>query len=367
VECFEKKSDRNEGRTYKAFFRAEGDTGFDMLAGIFYLISRYEEYLPHKKDNYGRFSHESSVAFKNNFLDLPLINIWLEEFRILLAAKNPLFEKQNSAFQFQPTYDIDMAWSFLNKGLKRNAGAFLLSMASFKFRSISNRIKVLRGKMKDPFDAYEWMDQIHEHYKLRPVYFFLAARDKSRYDKNIDPDEPAFQLLIQKLARHYQVGIHPSWASGDMPALLIREKQDLEKISRQQIHSSRQHYIRFQLPQTFQRLGVIGITDEYSMGYGSINGFRASVASSFFWYDLKHEESTSLQIHPFCFMDANAYYEQKQSPEESLEEMLKYFQRIKEVNGKMITVWHNSFLGTGKEFRGWREVYQRFLESVMTA
>jgi len=55
------------------------------------------------------------------------------------------------------------------------------------------------------------------------------------------------------------------------------------------ITQSRQHYIRFNLPEGYQRLIAAGITDDYSMGYGSVNGFRASVASSFYWYDLEKE------------------------------------------------------------------------------
>jgi hypothetical protein len=100
------------------------------------------------------------------------------------------------------------------------------------------------------------------------------------------------------------------------------------------------------------------------MGYGSINGFRASIASSFYWYDLKQEEQTQLLVHPFCFMDANAYYEQKLSAEEALQEMILYYQAVKDVNGTLITIWHNNFLGTDREFEGWREMYRRFVEMV---
>jgi len=100
------------------------------------------------------------------------------------------------------------------------------------------------------------------------------------------------------------------------------------------------------------------------MGYGSINGFRASIASSFYWYDLKNEEVTQLLIHPFCFMDANSFYEQKQSPEEALREMVHYHQVVKEVDGTLITIWHNSFLGTATQLKGWKEVYQEFVSSI---
>ena len=60
------------------------------------------------------------------------------------------------------------------------------------------------------------------------------------------------------------------------------------------------------------------------MGYGSINGFRASVASSFYWYDLEKEEATTLRIFPFCFMDANSYYEQRQTTAQAMTELMRY-------------------------------------------
>ena len=40
---------------------------FDIFASSFYLISRYEEYLPHVKDIFGRYTAEQSLAFKHNF------------------------------------------------------------------------------------------------------------------------------------------------------------------------------------------------------------------------------------------------------------------------------------------------------------
>ena len=143
--------------------------------------------------------------------------------------------------------------------------------------------------------------------------------------------------------------------------LLKKEKELLEAMSAQEIIKSRQHYVRFNMPEGYQRLVTAGITDDYSMGYGSINGFRASVASSFYWYDLEKEAQTSLRIHPFCFMDANSYYEQKQNAEQAYEELIYYYTACKVVNGTLITIWHNNFLGTAKEFKGWQEVYEKFI------
>jgi hypothetical protein len=98
------------------------------------------------------------------------------------------------------------------------------------------------------------------------------------------------------------------------------------------------------------------------MGYGTTNGFRASVAASFYWFDLEKNETTPLQLYPFCFMDANAFYEQKLSAMQAYEELRRYYTSIKKVNGLMITIWHNTFLGTDINFKGWREVYELFMK-----
>jgi hypothetical protein len=43
---------------------------------------------------------------------------------------------------------------------------------------------------------------------------------------------------------------------------------------------------------------------------------------------------------------------------------MQYCQTIQAVHGKMITIWHNSFLGTAAEFQGWREAYEQFVATV---
>ena len=171
--------------------------------------------------------------------------------------------------------------------------------------------------------------------------------------------------LVKKHTALYEIGIHPSWQSNAKVSLLKTELEWLAEMSGiKHITVSRQHYIKFSLPGTFRTLIEAGIHNEYSMGYGSINGFRASVACSYFWYDLEKEVQTSLRIHPFCFMDANSYYEQKQNTAQAYEELMHYYNVCKAVNGTLITIWHNNFLGTAGEFKGWKEMYERFIAQV---
>jgi hypothetical protein len=355
IDCFEFNYN-------KAFFQTSGDFPFDIFAASFYLISRYEEYLPHEKDKYGRYTHVGSLAFREGFLQIPLVNIWIQEFRKALQKKFPNLLFRHLSFKFIPTYDIDIAYSYLHKGWKRNAGGFLRSVVKGQWTGFRDRVEVLFRKKKDPFDSYEWLDSLHLYCRLRAYYFFLVAREQKSYDKNISPDNQAFQNLVQYHSKGYTIGVHPSWQSGDDESLLKEEIELLEFLSEKEILHSRQHYIRIQLPLTYRRLLKTSVEKDFSMGYGSVNGFRASVASSYYWYDLEHDQESGLMLFPFCFMDANSYYEEKCNPQQALAELMHYYHAVKKINGLMITIWHNNFLGTDPEFAGWREVYEVFLK-----
>jgi hypothetical protein len=347
----------------KVFFPTpDSDFPFDVFAATFYLIARYEEYLPHRKDFYGRYDHTESLAWREQFLDIPLVNYWLEDLKNALKKvfTDTFFYRRS--FKFIPTYDIDIAWSYRHKGFVRNAGGAVRSILQNDWTGVKERVAVLRQKQRDPYDSYEWLDALHLYCRLRPYYFFLVAEQQQKYDKNIPPSKKPMQELIRYHSEKGIVGIHPSWQSSDDPRLLKQEIGWLEFITGETIVHSRQHFIRLNLPQTYRHLIAAGIQKDFSMGYGTVNGFRASVASSFYWYDLEKEETTSLMVFPFCFMDANAFYEEKLAPHQALAALMRFYQVIKQVNGMMVTIWHNNFLGTAQLYKGWKEVYEIFLK-----
>ena len=351
IDCFE-----TDG--YKAFFKTSAsDFQFDIFAASFYLLSRYEEYLPHEKDIYGRYSHENSLAFKNNFLHKPLINIWINDLTLRLknTFENIIFHPP--VFKAILTYDIDIAWSYQHKGFFRNIGGFLKNPSA-------ERLSVMLRIKKDPFDAYDFIDKLHEQKQLSVLYFFLVADNVSKYDKNISPNKASMRELIKAHSNKYPIGLHPSWKSNNNITILKKEKAYLEEIANKQILNSRQHYIQFSLPDSFEKLIKAGINNDFSMGYGSINGFRASFAGSFYWYNLAAEKMTRLKLFPFCFMDANSHYEQHQNTKDAFAELMHYKNECEKVNGLFISIFHNNFLGTDKKFNGWKEMYEAFISQL---
>jgi hypothetical protein len=331
----------------KVFFSSKGDIPFDIFSASFFLLSRYEEYLPHKKDAYGRFAHKESLAYKEDFLGIPLVNLWMQSFDRLLKEKFPAYEPAISRFRFIPTYDIDIAFA-------EGEGLF-----GKLIKLIRRRKTRINGR--DVFDVYDWLDELHLSHRLSPVFFFLLAKHRSKYDKNLSPKSKRLQQLVKKISAGYETGIHPSWQSYHDENALGDEIKCLEKISRKEVSASRQHYIQLTLPHTYRELISAGITDDYSVGYGSINGFRASYAAPFYWYDLMKEEKTSLLLHPFCYMEANSFFEQKLSAGEAADELQHYYDVVRSVNGELITIFHNHFLTEEAQWKPWREMYAAFL------
>ncbi len=334
---------------------------FDLFSALFFHISRYEEYLPYTPDKHGRYPAAESLLYKSNCLERPLADEWIQAFRLLLQQEYNL-PIPTPTFSFQPTYDIDIAWSYKHKGWKRATGAMLKDLLTGNFSAVKDRLATGAEKKKDPYDAFDTMQAWHHRYGLHPYYFILASLRTTAFDKNISPGQPAMQALIRRLASDGAIGIHPSYYSDQYPQYLSDEKKQLENILRKEIVFSRQHYIRMKLPDTCQMLLRAGITDDFSIGYGTHLGFRAATGESFLWYDLTTESVTTLRLHPFCFMDTTARYETGLTAIEAFTKLEQTALLLKTTHSRLITIFHNFSLGTDPEWDGWAEAYHGFLQ-----
>ncbi len=60
-------------------------------------------------------------------------------------------------------------------------------------------------------------------------------------------------------------------------------------------------------------------------------------------------------------MEANSFFEAGHTIEQAEAEWRGLEQAVRQVQGRMITIWHNTFLGTQKRFAGWRDRYAKWL------
>ncbi|MDD4372841.1 MAG: polysaccharide deacetylase family protein [Bacteroidales bacterium] len=351
----------------KAFFpiyNKKSILPFDVLAAVFYLVSRYEEYLPFVRDQHGRFDAASSVLFELKVLDKPIVNLWIIQLEKRLKEVFPGIEIRRKSYRFIPTYDIDAAWAYQHKGLIRTMGAYMKDLVKADFSEMKSRTAVLRGKANDPFDTFHLQLSLQQQYKLRPVYFILFAA-YGHNDKNISVRNRHFQQLIKYLGDYADIGIHPSYASYSNKQLLKHELNQLSAILNREVSCSRQHFLRMSLPETYQNLIEHNILNDYTMGYAAMPGFRAGIADDFYFYDLDHEVKTALRIHPFAVMDGTLRDYMQLDAEEAVSKAEDLINSVKAVNGKFILLWHNETLSDQKRWTGWRKVYQNLVESAL--
>lgn len=347
---------------YKIFFKAKTNASlaFDIFAASFYLITRYEEYLTNTTDKYERFIATESLAFKNNFLHIPSINYWAKYLKTEIRTKYPSIIFSERKYSYISTIDVDNVYCYLGKGVLRTFGGYLKSLARRDFRAIRERTKVLLGKQTDPFDQYLYQLNIAEKYRLKMIYFLLFAK-KSKYDGAVSPKSNKYKHLLNFLTKHAEIGIHPSFRSHKSYDTLVSEIQNLSKEIKKSITKSRQHFLKLKLPETYLNLIRTNIKEDYSMGYASHLGFRASTCTPFNFYDLKNEIETDLKIFPFAIMDVTLIHYMKLSPFEAFKYIKPIIDTIKTIDGLFISIWHDRVFSDKGEYNGWKKVYEEMI------
>ena len=339
---------------------------FDVFAASFFLVSRYEEYLSQVRDQYGRFRAESTWMFENDMLQKPLVDIWTLALGARLQAVYPDLPIKKRNFTFIPTYDVDAAWAYKSKGVYRTLGGFIKDLSSGDRERIRERHQVLRGKRKDPFDSFEFQFELQKEFKLKPIYFILCGEYDTN-DKNISIRKAAFRSLIKTLGDHADVGIHPSFSSYLDIDKLRKEINSLSEVLHRPLTKSRQHFLRMNLPRSYQKLIELDISDDYTMGFASQAGFRAGIADTFRFYDLENDMVTNLRVHPFALMDGTMRDYLNLDLEASFALTTQLIDAVKAVGGTFIYLTHNETLGGEQRWVGWPEMYRRMLEYITKA
>lgn len=345
-------------RDLPVFFPVRGNEcllPFDPFAMVFYLVTRYEEYLDFRPDAHGRFPASASLACREGFLHRPLADEASAVVRGLIHDKYPGAIPEPEPFRFRPTFDIDIAFAHLGKGFPRALAAWARLLLGGKTDQVRERWSVVTGKLADPYDNFglhrEWAVQDG----LEPKYFFLLG-DFGRHDRNNSYRNERFRRLIREVAHHAETGIHPSYRS-HLDAERIRlEMERLSEITGRPVTSSRFHFLRLKLPDSYRILMQLGITDDHSMGYSTVNGFRAGTARAVYFYDLMKDERTALRIHPFIFMDTAMADHLGMSSGEALDEIRRLLSAAGPYGGEAIGIWHNYALSETGNYRGWRQV-----------
>lgn len=336
------------------------DLNFDIFSAVFFCLTRYEEYLIENRDQHDRFNAEDSIF--HGFQRIPYVDRWLMKLENLILQNQSRSENVRS-LRWISTMDIDIAFAYKGRGIKRAIGAVGKDLINRRFDRLKERGEVLAGKAKDPFDTFDFFLRDDGADEKR---VFVPVGDRSQFDINLNIENEEVKRHLLLLKTKVKVGLHPSYQSLGNSVMLKSEKSKLEKSIGEKISTSRQHFLRFKLPQTFRSLSEIGVGQDYSMGFHDEVGFRSGTAYSHQFFDLLNDEAIPLEIIPLTVMDSAMKNYLKLSTADALAVLNELLSEMKLTGGIFTTVWHNHSLSETEDWIGWRSVFLATADLVQT-
>ena len=314
----------------------------DIIASTFFMLSRWEEAIKTERDEHGRFSAKNSIAFQNDFLQKPIVNEYIELLWVLLKKIGIEQSRKKRHFQIVPTHDVDIPFLFpsMFAGF-RSIARHLISRASF-MDGIHYLKKYFKGE--DAYDTHgiflEEAEKIGEK-----AHFFFMSGGKNKFDPRPQITHPKVKKLIEKIkSRGHHIGFHPSYETFKNPELFSEEKLRLEKITEEKVVTGRQHYLRFDIPATWEMWDDGEMQWDSSMGYSDAMGFRCGVCYPFPVFDFRSRKKLDLIEKPLLLMEVTLGLYLKPTLPEATDQVKKLMNEVKKYEGEFVFLWHNSSL-----------------------
>ncbi len=335
---------------------------FDIPSAVFWLICRCEEYISENTpfDLHKRYDYRNSWLYSRNLLDKPIVNIWIIEFVNKIRTYFPALIVELPKYKFISTIDVDNMYACKGKSILQNLVGGVKSFFHQRINLAWNRITYFFTN-KDLYDTYDEILIIHNNYRIKPVFFILTSKH-TLYDRNLLPQNPYFKKTINILSENADFGIHFSYYSYEQNSYEW-ELNTLENLSKTKIIKNRFHYLRFRIPQYYQKIYECGILEDYSMLYAQIDGFRAGTCTPYYFFNLKSDEVTSLKIFSSPFMDKHLTKKWYNEKAYNIDKIFNYIQNIKKFGGTFVLLWHNETLFEKENFKNTNlDIYKTIIE-----
>lgn len=340
--------------TYGFFAVSNNSTlRFDIFSASFYMLSRYEEYLPHVKDDHGRFMASESLAYKYGFLQQPIVDIWAYKLKAVLLHRYPKMEFPLKKITIFPLIEASQPYSYKQKGLFRSIIGFASNLFTGKLRNVAEGAQVLMGIKRDPLDTFKWIVNNARRNDMKMVVFFLLG-ESNVFEESINTRTEKFKMLIKYVADYKQVGLIFSSGSLNNYELLKTEKHWIEEITNRRLDSSINSNFLVNLPDIYRHLVELEVQNDYTMIFRNTVGFRAGTCTPFLFYDLDYEIKTPLMIHPSAI---TTYAFQQRYSNDILKTVNSLLSEVEKVNGTFSMIFTNKDFSPSEGNKIWRSIF----------
>jgi hypothetical protein len=334
--------------------------GIDIFASSFFMLTRWEEYVNKTRDKHNRFPAYASLAYKHNFLDKPVVNEYVEMLKNILLHLGLNQKLKTKNYQLILTHDVDHAYKYksFNSMLKELAGDLIKRKSIKQFlNTVFYQTKFLLNKANDPFDTYDYLMDISEKAGVKS-YFFLHSSNSAKQDVN--NDKFLKQVSQKILKRGHYLGCHPSYNAYNDFELFIKDKERIENIIEQKLTFGRTHFLRFEIPTTWQIWEDANMEWDSACGYADKEGFRCGVCYPYSIFNILSRKKLLLKEKPLIMMEGSFVTYQDITLQEMENRIKSLMNTVKKYNGEFMLLWHNSSFNVDF-WKKYTKVYENIL------
>jgi hypothetical protein len=321
----------------------------DIIASSFFLLSRYEEILkPECRDQHGRFCAKDSIIFQRGYGSRPLVDEygvllrnWLREIGVAVPSEKQGFSK------IYLTHDVDRPYHFerLNIALKQ-----YVKNAVHHGKYYSHPLKIFLNEKLDENYTFEKMFMYDNHLKktlsnkvdVESLYFLISAGSLFNRDYYNFTSQKTVRLIKTLEKSGADLGLHVSYEAGMDPKLIPGEVTQLKKNLKNYNGFSRHHYLQWREPGDVAYMGQAGITDDFTLSYADVVGFRVGTCHPYRFINPKTKHLTNVIIHPLGIMECTLDQYMNLNYEDAFEASKRIIDQIYEYGGEVVLLWHNN-------------------------
>ena len=315
----------------------------DLFSASFFMLTRWEEYVNKNRDSHNRFPATQSLAYKQGFLDRPIVNEYVEELKSMLLEFDGSLKFKERKFELILTHDVDELYMWKSwKQVFRVALGDIVKRKnlSLALERVAEYFLIKRQKIKDPFDTFDWLMDKSEAIGIKSRFYFMSG-GVTNFDNRYKIDEPKSLELIEKIKkRGHIIGIHPSYNAYNNFEQFKKEKELIEKITEQKIVEGREHYLRFEVPSTWQIWEDNGMKVDSTCGYADKEGFRCGTGDEFSVFNILTREKLKLKERPLIVMDCSLFHYNTYNYKKAKEKI----HWMQNKTNSFTLLWHNSYI-----------------------
>lgn len=348
------------GGTYCEHGSTQIKLGVDLLGGAFFLLSRYEEIVLPERDAHERFPAAASIAYREGFLDRPLVNEYLALLRWALRALWPDLAFRQREYRVLLSHDVDEPWGAAGQTLgtrARDAIADLLLRA--------DPLTALRRFSPALYDTFGFLMDESERRGLTSAFYFLAGASEPGIEGHYEIGDERIRALLREIDRRgHEIGLHPSYHTFRDADRLRRELAALDKVCRQEglprpPRGGRQHYLRWENPTTWRLWEDAGLDYDSTLTFADHAGFRCGVCYEYPVFDLRARQRLTLRERPLVVMEGSLLQYQRLSWPETAATIARLSDVCRRHRGDFTLLWHNSMLISGRQKRRYARILDR--------